>query len=75
MAKLLIRDLDPELIERLKSRARQHGRSLHEEVKSILEAAAPFSMNEATLREGKISGAVQPQRTATSQPSSCRVWV
>ena len=47
MAKLLIRDLDPELIERLKSRARQQGRSLHEEVKSILEAAAPFSMNAA----------------------------
>jgi antitoxin FitA len=47
MAQLLVRDLEPEVIERLKSRARQHGRSLQGEVKSILEAAAPLSMDEA----------------------------
>jgi len=47
MAQLLIRDLEPGLVERLKSRARQHGRSLQEEVKAILKAAVPLSMNEA----------------------------
>lgn len=64
MAQVLVRDLDPEVIERLKSRARRHGRSLQSEVKSILEAAAPLSMRDARdLAEdwqrrlaGKISG-------------------
>ena len=47
MAEVLVRDLEPETIERLKLRARQHGRSLQGEVKAILEAAAPLSMSEA----------------------------
>lgn len=47
MAEVLVRDLEPETIERLKARARQHGRSLQGEVKAILEAAAPLSMSEA----------------------------
>ena len=33
--------------KRLKSRARQHGRSLQGEVKAILEEATPMTMNEA----------------------------
>lgn len=64
MAHVLVRDLDPTVIERLKTRARRHGRSLQGEAKAILEAAAPMSMSEArTLAEewqrrlaGKISG-------------------
>lgn len=47
MAQILVRDLDSELIERLKSQARRHGRSLQGEVKAILEAAATYSMEEA----------------------------
>ncbi len=47
MAQVLVRDLDPEVLERLKNRARLHGRSLQGELKVILEAAAVFSMNEA----------------------------
>ena len=47
MAQVLVRDLDPEVLERLKSRARLHGRSLQGELKVILEAAAVFSMSEA----------------------------
>ncbi|HSK80575.1 MAG TPA: hypothetical protein VLQ45_29240 [Thermoanaerobaculia bacterium] len=47
MAQVLVRDLDSELIERLKSQARRHGRSLQGEVKAILEAAASYSMEEA----------------------------
>jgi antitoxin FitA len=64
MAQLLVRDLDPGVIERLKIRARRHGRSLQAEVRMILEAAAPLSMSDArSLAEewqkrlaGKISG-------------------
>ena len=48
MAQMLVRDLDPEVVERLKARARVHGRSLQKEVKAILEeAAATLSIREA----------------------------
>lgn len=47
MAHVLVRDLEPALVERLKGRAQRHGRSLQGEVKAILEAAAPFSPAEA----------------------------
>jgi plasmid stability protein len=64
MAQVLVRDLDTVVVERLKVRARRHGRSLQGEVKAILEAAAPLSMSEArSLAEewqrrlsGKIKG-------------------
>jgi len=47
MAQVLVRDLDPETLEQLKSRAKLHGRSLQGELKVILESAAVFSMQEA----------------------------
>ena len=48
MSQMLVRDLDPEVVERLKARARVHGRSLQKEVKAILEeAAATLSLSEA----------------------------
>jgi plasmid stability protein len=48
MAQVLVRDLDPAVVERLKRRARQHGRSLQREAKAILEQAAEtMSMVEA----------------------------
>jgi plasmid stability protein len=40
MASVLIRDLDPAVVDRLKDRAEQNGRSLQKELKAILEAAA-----------------------------------
>jgi plasmid stability protein len=40
MPKVLVRDLDEATVERLKARARQHGRSLQTEMKTILERAA-----------------------------------
>ena len=48
MAQVLVRDLDPEVVGRLKEQARQHGRSLQGEVRSILERAAEtYTMSEA----------------------------
>ena len=47
MSDLLVRDLDSDTIERLKLRARRHGRSLQGEVKAILQAASAFSLSEA----------------------------
>ena len=40
MSQVLIRDLDPEVIEHLKQRAAKHGRSLQAELKTILEQTA-----------------------------------
>lgn len=40
MAQVLVRDLDEKVVERLKARAQQHGRSLQVELKKILEEAA-----------------------------------
>jgi plasmid stability protein len=40
MAQVLIRDLDPSIVEKLKARAAAHGRSLQAELKAILEAQA-----------------------------------
>lgn len=40
MAQVLIRDLDPAVIEALKRRAKEHNRSLQGELKTILEEAA-----------------------------------
>lgn len=40
MAQILIRDLDPEIVERLKAQAKENGRSLESEVRQILAEAA-----------------------------------
>lgn len=45
MAQVLIRDLDPEVIEALKKRAKENHRSMQGELKTILEAAASESQH------------------------------
>jgi plasmid stability protein len=40
MSQVLVRDLDPAVLQRLKQRAARSGRSLQAELKSILENAA-----------------------------------
>ncbi|MFQ5430921.1 MAG: Arc family DNA-binding protein [Nitrospinota bacterium] len=40
MAQILVRNLNKNIVERLKRRAKQDGRSLQSEVKTILEQAA-----------------------------------
>lgn len=47
MAQLLIRNLEPEVIKRLKLRAKQHHRSLQSELKFIVESATKMSIEEA----------------------------
>jgi len=64
MSHLLIRDLEVGTIERLKLRAQRHGRSLQEEVRAILQAAATISISEAG------SVAEQWQRKLASQNTS-----
>lgn len=47
MAQILVRDLDEQVVERLKRRAQREGRSLQSEVKAILEDAAKVDMESA----------------------------
>ena len=47
MAQILVRDLEEQTVERLKSRAKRGGRSLQAEVKSILEQAAVLDAESA----------------------------
>lgn len=48
MAQILVRDLEPTVVERLKERARCNGRSLQAEVAQILrEAARMYTPEEA----------------------------
>lgn len=49
MSSLLVRDVNPETLARLKSRALLHGRSLQAEVKAILEMEANLSDEAAWL--------------------------
>ncbi|HUO76391.1 MAG TPA: hypothetical protein VMU21_02345, partial [Thermodesulfovibrionales bacterium] len=54
MAQLLVRDIKPETINRLKDRAKQHNRSLQGEAKLILEEAAQkMTMEEFKARAQK----------------------
>lgn len=46
MAQTLVRNVDPKAVERLKARARRHGRSLQSEVKVLLERAAGIGAEE-----------------------------
>ncbi len=47
MAEILVRDLDPSLVSRLKARAKRHGRSLQKEIKLILEESTPVDIQQA----------------------------
>ena len=47
MAQVLVRDLQPETVSRLKERARRHGRSLQAELKDLLESASRQSAIDA----------------------------
>ena len=49
MAQLLVRDLDPAVVARLKEKARQNRRSLQGEVKAILEEAAARATRKEAL--------------------------
>jgi plasmid stability protein len=46
MVQVLVRELDKQTIERLKQRARNHGRTLQAELKSILEGAVTVNASD-----------------------------
>ncbi len=54
MGRVLVRNLDDAVVERLKRRASQNGRSLEGELRHILEQAAEANMTEARRLAGQI---------------------
>lgn len=52
MAHLVLNDVDPKVIEELRRRADPHGRSIEDEVKTLLEEALGLSRARA-LREAR----------------------
>jgi plasmid stability protein len=49
MPDILVRDIDPEKLERLKARAKKNGRSLQSEAKLLIEKAAEEKTSEEVL--------------------------
>jgi len=49
MPDILVRDIDPEKLERLKARAKKNGRSLQSEAKLLIEEAAEERTNDEVL--------------------------
>ncbi len=66
MAQILVQDLSPALVARLKERAERNGRSLQDEVKAILESAAKLSMNEAREVARQIRRSLEGRMTSDS---------
>jgi antitoxin FitA len=54
MAQVLIRDIDTKVVDCLKKRAREHGRSLEAELRGILEAAAATDLIDAKALAARI---------------------
>jgi plasmid stability protein len=51
MAQVVIENLDPIVVEKLKALAQQHGRSLEAELKAILTQAAQIEVSDRTAKE------------------------
>lgn len=50
MAQVLVRDLSDDVVRKLKSRARQNGRSLEAELRSILEQAVSATLTPVQVK-------------------------
>jgi plasmid stability protein len=51
MSQILVRDLDPDVVERLKKRAKANRRSLQAEVRTILEEVAERESRRVNLED------------------------
>jgi antitoxin FitA len=62
MAQILVRDLDPAVVERLKQQAKRNHRSLQAEVRAILEGAAHERSKAETLARADVIRALLGHR-------------
>jgi phosphopantothenoylcysteine decarboxylase / phosphopantothenate---cysteine ligase len=73
MASITIRQLDEELKQRLRLRAARHGRSMEDEVRTILRGAAEGDEGPAPLASARPAATSAPQPTAGSSSATARV--
>ncbi len=69
MPRVLVRDLTPETLDRLKRRARTHGRSLQSELKTLLEMAASSDMVETRVAAERLRKKLARRRHTDSSKS------
>ncbi|OHB77225.1 MAG: hypothetical protein A2Z25_08265 [Planctomycetes bacterium RBG_16_55_9] len=76
MAQILVRNLESDVVEKLKLRARMHGRSLQSEVRQILAQSAGVSPEQtrktARTWQKKLSGRKFPDTTALIRQDRAR---
>jgi plasmid stability protein len=68
MPNLLIRDLDPRVIDRLKAHAKKNNRSMSAEAKHILEQNLPFSWEASIAELERIRQPIGSRRLSSSAP-------
>lgn len=66
MAQILVRDMDDKVVDRLKSRAAEHRRTLQAEVKVILEEAARLDRAAARRLAEQIRSRTAGRQTSDS---------
>ncbi len=67
MAQILVRDLDPKTVARLKKHARESGRSLQSEAKKILEDSADkMTLSEFRARAARIRKSLEGRKHTDS---------
>jgi plasmid stability protein len=60
MAQVLVRNLDDRVIDRIKTKAELKGRSLEQELREIITAAAPLSPDEKVALSRKLRAMSPP---------------
>jgi plasmid stability protein len=66
MPDILVRDLDERTLDRLKERARRHGRSLQGEAKTLLERAAGLDAESVAAMFDRWDGRLKGRRFSGS---------
>ncbi len=62
MGQVLVRNLDDQVIDKLKTKAELKGRSLEQELREILTAAAPLTPDEKVALSRKVRAMSPPLR-------------
>lgn len=71
MAQVIVRNLDDDVVARLKAKARQRGHSLEQELREILSRAAKPSRNELLAEADRIR-AMTPEKLQTDSAELIR---
>lgn len=67
MTDFLIRDIDPHVLEQLRSRAEQHGRSLQAEIKRTLKKSVRLNKKESLALLDAFRASIPPSTTDSTE--------